>query len=124
MTLAMATRERVHRAIEGPMTEAARLLEELRGASDEERVVVLLDGWFRGMAAALEELAVAIDQLAGRLEEDEPERPSVREREASEPPREEPAEVEEADEGALEARARASRRETAAVREEREGRET
>lgn len=56
-------RARVHRAIAHPVAEAEKLLAELDDASIETTMPILLSGWGRGLAAGLEELARAIDQL-------------------------------------------------------------
>jgi hypothetical protein len=63
----VGARERVRDAIEGPVDAAAEELRDLRDADAEERLTVLIDGWARGLAAALEELAIAIDELERRL---------------------------------------------------------
>jgi hypothetical protein len=59
----MGQHERVRRAIEGPVREAEKLLAELTNPSSETKLSILISGWGRGLAAALEELAIAIDQL-------------------------------------------------------------
>jgi hypothetical protein len=59
----MAERERVKQAIETPVDEAAKLLEELPHGDLETRVAILIDGWGRGLAAGLEEIAIAIGEL-------------------------------------------------------------
>ena len=48
----MAERERVQKAIEAPVAEAAKLLEESRGADLEARLAMLIDGWGRGLPPA------------------------------------------------------------------------
>lgn len=56
----MHARTRVHEAVENAVREAS----ELAGRSGaEERLRILVDGWGRGLAAGLEELAVAVDEL-------------------------------------------------------------
>jgi hypothetical protein len=59
----MPNRERVARAIEGPVEEAAKLLAELTDTDAHTRLTIAIDGWGRGLAAGLEELAVAVDEL-------------------------------------------------------------
>jgi len=59
----VAERERVKKAIEAPVAEAAKLLEESRGADAETRLAMRIDGWGRGLAAGLEELAVSLAEL-------------------------------------------------------------
>ena len=69
----MAERERVKRAIEAPVADAAKLLEESRAADAETRLAMLIDGWGRGLAAGLEELAIAMTDLRrARSDEAEP----------------------------------------------------
>ena len=62
----MGARERVRAAIEAPTAEAAKLLNELQHADEGERLTILINGWCRGLAAALEELALSIDTLERR----------------------------------------------------------
>jgi hypothetical protein len=62
----MGVRERVREAIQAPVEAAAEELRELQDADVETRLTLLIDGWARGLAAALEELAVAIDDLERR----------------------------------------------------------
>lgn len=59
----MGTRERVLRAIETPVTEADKLLDQLAEPDLETRLSILVGGWGRGLAAGLEEIAVALDEL-------------------------------------------------------------
>jgi hypothetical protein len=66
----MSNRERVLRAIEAPVEEAAKLLAELTDADAHTRLTIALDGWGRGLAAGLEELAVAVDELRRSTGED------------------------------------------------------
>ncbi len=56
-------RERVRLAIEAPVEEAEKLLNELKDADSETRLSILISGWSRGLASALEELAIAVDEL-------------------------------------------------------------
>jgi len=62
----MGVRERVQEAIQAPVEAAAQELRELQDADVETRLTLLIDGWARGLAAALEELAIAIDDLEHR----------------------------------------------------------
>jgi hypothetical protein len=62
----MGVRERVQEAIQAPVEAAAQELRELQDADVETRLTLLIDGWARGLAAALEELAVALDDLERR----------------------------------------------------------
>jgi hypothetical protein len=59
----MGQRERVQQAIEAPVNEADKLLGELESADTETRLSILISGWGRGLAAGLEELALAVDDL-------------------------------------------------------------
>ena len=59
----MAERERVKKAVELPVAEAAKLLDESGGSDVETRLAMLIDGWGRGLAAGLEELAIAVGDL-------------------------------------------------------------
>jgi hypothetical protein len=59
----MGLRERVRHAIKGPVEESHKLLDEAPNADVETKVSILVNGWFRGISAALEELAIAIDDL-------------------------------------------------------------
>jgi hypothetical protein len=59
----MPLRERVRQAIDAPVTEAAALLDQARDASESERLLIFVNGWFRGISAALEELAIEIDLI-------------------------------------------------------------
>lgn len=62
----MGLRERVQQAVEGPVGESDRLLSDLQSADVETKLSILISGWGRGVSAALEELAVAIDDLQKR----------------------------------------------------------
>jgi hypothetical protein len=59
----MGARERVRDAIQASVDDAQRDLRDLRDADFETRLTVVVDGWARGFAAALEELAIAVDEL-------------------------------------------------------------
>jgi hypothetical protein len=60
---ASGLRERIRLAIEAPVEEAEKLLNELKDADGETRLSILISGWSRGLASALEELAIAVDEL-------------------------------------------------------------
>lgn len=68
----MGTADRVRAAIERPTNEASKLLAELQHASDAERLTVIVDSWCRGLAAAIEELAVGLDELERQRDEEPP----------------------------------------------------
>ena len=111
------TRDRVHEAIAAAVREAAELLERSGGVDAETRLQLLVDGWGRGLAAGLEELAVTLDELRLHERPQPPREPEPELRvEAGEPP--EPAQPEAGTEDELQARAAASRAETEALREE------
>ena len=59
----MAERERVKKAIEARVEESAKLLAESSESDVETRLAMRIDGWGRGLAAGLEELAVAVAEL-------------------------------------------------------------
>src|ERR671937_1148991 len=59
-------RERIRRAIEAPVDESQKLLSELKDASPETQLSLLISGWARGLAAGMEELAIAVDELLER----------------------------------------------------------
>jgi hypothetical protein len=120
----MAVRDRVRRAIDGPTGDAEKLLNELQHASSDEKLIILINGWCRGLSGALEELAISIDDLAGSRDEpsqsiraaDQPDEGDDREATTGEVlPRS--TEVVD-DEQQLAERATQSRRETAALKEE------
>lgn len=123
----VGVRERVQRAIESPVAEAERLLAETPHAEPHERLSILMTGWFRGIAGALDELAIELESLrtAERPPVPEPARRMKRRSDGEQPSENEPAEPEEraapeATEAELAERARASRAETEALREERD----
>ena len=123
----MHARQRVHEAVEAAVREAAELAEQ-SSAGGEDRLQILVDGWGRALAAALEELAVSLDELQRlvRPSELEPDQPPVPPRpaapaeevEGSPPPVPDTGEDEGENEEQLRARAAASRAETKALREE------
>lgn len=126
----MDERTRVQNAIEGPVADAVKLLDEARGADTETRLMMLINGWGRGLAAGLEELALAIDR-SRRADSPEPIPHATHDEPDAEPTGvEEPVEAptvpnatdasneEELDERGLLARAAESRAATAALRRE------
>ncbi|HZT14567.1 MAG TPA: hypothetical protein VFA19_01345 [Gaiellaceae bacterium] len=109
-------------AIDAPVTEAVRTLDRSPGTDLEARLSILINGWGRGLAAGLEELAIAVDDLRRRREptvegpaSEPPEEPP--DPEAPGAPQEEPPREEE-DEDRLRERAARSRDATEALREE------
>ena len=120
----MGARERVRDAIQASVDDAQRDLRDLREADSETRLTVLIDGWARGLAAALEELAIAVDELerrrleAGAPEPDEV--PAVHEPASGPEDRTEGPDLAGADEDRLAEEARRSRAATAALQEETE----
>jgi len=121
----MHARQRVHEAVEAAVREAADLAER-SNAGGEDRLRILVDGWGRALSAALEELAVSLDELQRLVRPSEPEpepapappRPAspAEPVEGSPPPA--PDKDEDENEEQLRARAAASRAETKALREE------
>jgi hypothetical protein len=63
----MSLQARVHTALEAPVAAAEKLLDEMDDGDPHERLVIQLDGWGRGIADALEEIAVDLDTLRERL---------------------------------------------------------
>jgi len=121
----MHARQRVHEAVEAAVREAADLAER-SNAGGEDRLRILVDGWGRALSAALEELAVSLDELQRLVRPSEPEPEPAPPRpaspaepvEGSPPPARDKAEDEDENEEQLRARAAASRAETKALREE------
>jgi hypothetical protein len=123
----MAERERVHRAVKDAIDDAERLLDESPDTDLESRLMILINGWGRGLAAGLEELAIAVADLR-RLDSTTAETEAPTSRAApsfAAPP--EPTEQKETteetdlgdlDESELRDRAAESRKATAALREE------
>ena len=118
----MGVRERVQRAIEGPVTDAAKLVDEAVHADDHTKLSLQLNGWFRGISAALEELAVELEVLREELTRhpdpplEPPDRPGPRE-EGEHPARDaSDADTAALDEAGLAERARAARAETDELR--------
>ena len=59
-------RKRVRDAIEGPVSESEKLLNDLTTATADTRLAIQISGWGRGLAAALEEIAIAVDELRSK----------------------------------------------------------
>ena len=114
----MGLRERVQQAIAGPVGESERLLNDLPTADAETKLSILVSGWGRGLSAALEELAIAIDDLQGQRTTETPAAtpPSGQAEETSSEPAER-TDLTNADEAQLIEEARKSREETADARE-------
>jgi hypothetical protein len=119
----VGARERVRDAIQASVDAAEQELRELQDADTETRLTVLIDGWARGLAAALEELAIAVDELerreaatTARAEEDAAPSVDAPSREPDERP--EDLDLAGADEDRLAEEARRSRAATAELQEE------
>jgi hypothetical protein len=63
----MSLQTRVHAALEAPVLAAEKTLSELPEDGMRERLAIQLDGWGRGIADALEEIAQDLDSLRERL---------------------------------------------------------
>jgi hypothetical protein len=114
----MGLRERVQQAIAGPVGESERLLNDLPTADAETKLSILISGWGRGLSAALEELAIAIDDLQGQRTTETPAAtPLSRQAEETSSEPAERTDLTNADEGQLIDEARKSREETADARE-------
>ena len=121
----MHARQRVHEAVEAAVREAAELAGR-SNADGEARLQMLVDGWGRALTAALEELAVSLDELHRLVRPSEPELepaptpPPPEQVEGSPPPAADESKDQDEDETEeqLRARAEASRAETEALREE------
>lgn len=59
-------RARIRRAIQEPVDRSAKLLDELQDGDDHTKLSILISGWGRGLAAGLEELAVAVEEHQGK----------------------------------------------------------
>jgi hypothetical protein len=119
----MGARERVRDAIAGPVDAAEQELLELEDADTATRLTVLIDGWARGLAGALEELAIAVDELERRLPEtteaaQEQAAPEVEEPTIESEDRDDGVDLAGADEDELVVEARRSREATAELHEE------
>src|SRR5437879_12337545 len=122
----MGQRERVRQAIEAPVGEANKLLEDLQNADSETRISILISGWGRGLAAGLEELAIAIDELQQQNADTTSAPtaatppPSAAVQQAASEDRSAQVELEGASEAQLADEAKRSRQETAELRKETE----
>ena len=56
----MTLHSRVHTALEAPVLAAEKILDELPEDDSHERLAIQLDGWGRGIADALEEIALEL----------------------------------------------------------------
>ncbi|HEY2371262.1 MAG TPA: hypothetical protein VGH82_01815 [Gaiellaceae bacterium] len=63
----MSLQNRVHSALEAPVVAAEKILDELPVDDVHQRLAIQLDGWGRGIADALEEIARELDSLRERL---------------------------------------------------------
>lgn len=63
----MSLQNRVRTALETPVAAAEKLLDELPEDDVHRRLAIQLDGWGRGIADALEEIALELDGLRERL---------------------------------------------------------
>jgi hypothetical protein len=63
----MSLQNRVRTALETPVTAADKLVGELPDDEGHKRLAIQLDGWGRGIADALEEIALELDALRERL---------------------------------------------------------
>lgn len=127
----MGLRERVQAAVNASTGRAEKVLNEAAHADEHERLTILVNGWFQGIAAALEEIAIELDRRAapngepvagGRDTAGSP-RSSGGEDDQPKPKkqhREEPEPSESSDETTLLEKARHSTNETQALRAERE----
>jgi hypothetical protein len=122
----MGLRERIRHAIQEPVTGSAKLLDGLKDPAMETKLSIQISGWGRGLAAGLEELAIAIEQLQQQpttVDTASPTTKPVPERAPEQAPQEEQearADVTRADEEKLLEEAKRSREETAQARKETE----
>src|SRR6059058_5929567 len=70
-------RKRVRDAIEGPVSESEKLLNDLTTATADTRLAIQISGWGRGLAAALEEIAIVLDELQSRWPPRDDEQPGA-----------------------------------------------
>ena len=63
----MTLHSRVHTALEAPVLAAEKILDELPEDDSHERLAIQLDGWGRGIADALEEIARARAAVRARV---------------------------------------------------------
>jgi hypothetical protein len=117
----MGARERVQAAIDSATSRAEKNLAEAPNADPHERLTILVNGWFQGIAAALEEIAVELDARDDAMPEIEaPTRPAPPAEPDDNDEPEPKSRATNPDEGTQLDRARASIEETRALREERE----
>jgi hypothetical protein len=122
----MGVRERVQEAVNASTSRAEKLLAEAPDADEHARLTILVNGWFQGIAAALEEIAVELDMRASSQGEPTAvpaSRPPVTGESSAATEEEEADEREDAadsDESALLERAHESLEETRALRAERD----
>jgi len=120
----MGLRERIRQAIQEPVNESEKLLDELHNADGETKLSILISGWGRGLAAGLEELAITIDEQqeqpgTGASESPPPEpRPEPAQQRDPEEREEASADPADADEEQLLQEAEQSREKTAEVRKQ------
>src|SRR6059058_2985737 len=70
-------RKRVRDAIEGPVSESEGLLNDLTAETTDTRLAIQISGWGRGLAAALEEIAIALDELQSKWPPRDDEQPEA-----------------------------------------------
>ncbi|HEX6789049.1 MAG TPA: hypothetical protein VF091_07390 [Gaiellaceae bacterium] len=63
----MSLQNRVRTAIETPVLAAEKILDGLPDDDAHKRLAIQLDGWGRGIADALEEIALELDSLSKRV---------------------------------------------------------
>jgi hypothetical protein len=122
---ASGLRQRIRQAIEMPVGEAEKLLNDLKDADSETRLTILISGWSRGLASALEELAIAVDELhqPGKRAIAEPSPPAAEEavpEQTATPEQAAHTDVAEVDDDRLLDEARRSRQQTAELQEQTE----
>jgi hypothetical protein len=74
----VSLRARVQRAIAEHVDASEEVLLQLENADEVTKLTTFASGWFRGLASALEEIAVEIDQMR-RPDEEAPEPQATRE---------------------------------------------
>jgi hypothetical protein len=127
----VAVRERIRQAIQAPVDRAEATLAEAPDADATSRLLIFLNGWFQGISAGLEEIAIELDSLRGRdlaepATSSPPDARAGTDDAAESPaPKPAPADAEhdaapQVDEEALIALARKSRDETGQLRQERD----
>lgn len=66
----MGLRERVRLAIDSPVDDVQRTLNDAPELDAATRLSLQLNGWFAGIAGALEEIAIEIDHLRERKDQE------------------------------------------------------